>query len=199
MEGKDQLFSNMRRAALEWLQNCDPKEISRRGNVAFDGNAFHLNSLGQDILVTYPQYQIEPQLHQWHILTILHYLAKADGTPLSGELVSFAQHKDGLIRGSGFDRNAEVIIRNRLGILTEEELLRRSSLLGGQIIPANADLCVKFSYLPNYPLYLKIWFADDEFPASGRLLLDASAEHYLTIEDAVTIGELLLEKLCAPA
>lgn len=49
--------------------------------------------------------------------------------------------------------------------------------------------------MPNYPVWLKIWFADDEFPASGRLLLDASAEHYLSIEDAVTVGELLLKLL----
>lgn len=198
MEEKDQLFFNMYRAALGWLQNSDPKEIARRANVIFDGDAFHLKSLGQDISVTYPHYQIQPWLQQWHVLTILHYLAKADGTALSGELISFSQHKDGLIRGGGFDANAESMIRDRLGLLSEQELLRRCRLLGGEVIPGNADLCVRFSYLPNYPVYLKIWFADDEFPPSGRMLLDASAEHYLTIEDAVTIGELLFEKLCNP-
>ena len=30
---------------------------------------------------------------------------------------------------------------------------------------------------------------------SGKFLLSKSADHYLTIEDAVTVGELLLSKL----
>ena len=41
----------------------------------------------------------------------------------------------------------------------------------------------------------QVWFADEEFPASGRLLLDESAPHYLTIEDAVTVGSLILDQL----
>lgn len=196
MENKNQMFSNMHRAALRWLRDRSPEEISRRANVSYDGVAFHLKSLGQDISVTYPDYHMDTQLHQWHVLTILHYLSNADGTPLSGDLISFARHKNGLVRGGGFDRNVERIIRDRLGILSEEELLRRIYSLGGEIISGNADICASFSYLPNYPVYLKIWFADDEFPASGRMLLDASAEHYLTIEDAVTIGEMILERLC---
>ena len=48
---------------------------------------------------------------------------------------------------------------------------------------------------PRYPVWLKVWFADEEFPASGRLLLDESALHYLTIEDAVTVGSLILDQL----
>ena len=35
----------------------------------------------------------------------------------------------------------------------------------------------------------------DEFDASGRLLLNGSADHYLTIEDAVTAGSILLDAL----
>ncbi len=41
----------------------------------------------------------------------------------------------------------------------------------------------------------EIVVADEEFPASGKLLLDASADHYLMIEDAVTAGQILIEKL----
>ena len=42
---------------------------------------------------------------------------------------------------------------------------------------------------------LKIWFADEEFPASGKLFLQDHADHYLSVEDAVTVGEILLQKL----
>ncbi|MDY2660868.1 MAG: DUF3786 domain-containing protein, partial [[Ruminococcus] gnavus] len=47
----------------------------------------------------------------------------------------------------------------------------------------------------NYPVWLKIWFADEEFEASGKLYLSRSADHYLSMEDAVTVGEVFLSKL----
>lgn len=38
-----------------------------------------------------------------------------------------------------------------------------------------ADLCAVFPFLPWYSLWLKIWFADEEFEASGKLLVSKSA------------------------
>ena len=35
-------------------------------------------------------------------------------------------------------------------------------------------------------------------PASGRLLVDRSADHYLTIEDAVTVAEILIKQISVP-
>lgn len=198
MADKNQLFSNMHSAALIRLSDCTPEDICRRGNVSFSKNEFRITSLGQNITITYPDYKFHPELPHWQTLTILHYLSSADGTPLSGNLISFSQHKDGLIRGSKFDRNAERIMETKLGMVSLEELSHRIQRLGGELLRGNADLFARFSYLPNYPVYLKLWLSDDEFPTSGRMFLDASAEHYLSIEDAVTIGELILEKLCDP-
>lgn len=196
MEKPDQLFSNMRQAAGKWLEGRDPWEISRRSGVPFDGRAFHLESLGIPVTISYPEYATEPKLAQWHTLTLLHYLAKAEGTPLSGRQITFAQHREGMVRGGGFDRDVETTIQTKLGKLSPEELERRCLSLGGKMLPSNADLCAQFRFAPHYPVWLKLWFADEEFPASGRMLLDASAEHFLSIEDAVTVGGLILDGLC---
>lgn len=40
-----------------------------------------------------------------------------------------------------------------------------------------------------------LWFVDEEMEASGRMLLNASEDHYLTVENAVTAGSLILEEL----
>lgn len=82
-----------------------------------------------------------------------------------------------------------------MGLLPPEELHRRLLALGAALEPSNADLCARIPFLPRYPLWLRIWFADEEFPASGRMFLDESAAHYLTVEDAVVVGELILERL----
>lgn len=67
--------------------------------------------------------------------------------------------------------------------------------LGGEKKQSKADLCVEIPFLPMYPITVNIWFADDEYPASGKILLDESADHYLTVEDAVAVGELILERI----
>jgi len=186
-----QMYSEMRKAARLRLRNRKPEEIARNAQVQFDGKRFAFESLGIPVTVSYPDYEIQPRLEDWHQLVILHYLYLADGTPLTGQTITFAQQKEGMVRGGGFDRKAEAV----LGQLNGESLKKHCKALGGIEKKSNADYCVELPFLPMYPVTLNYWNADEEFPASGRLLLDSSAEHYLTIEDAVTVGELLLKEL----
>lgn len=128
-------------------------------------------------------------------MVLLHYLNLADGTPLSDQRIGFSELRDGMVRGGDFDRRCEAVIRQHLGGMEPEALREKCAALGARFVEDNADLCAEFDYLPRFPMTLRIWFADEEFPASGRLMLNASADHYLTIEDAVTAGQLLMYKL----
>ena len=87
------------------------------------------------------------------------------------------------------------MISQRLSRISSDEFLERCQCIGGKISDSNADLTVRFDFLPRYPLLLKLWFADEEFPASGKLLVEMSADHYLSIEDAVTAGQIVMESL----
>lgn len=157
----------------------------------FDGRAFQFTSLGQPVTVTYPGYKITQKLHHWHHLIILHYLNLADGTPVTGETIGFGQYKSGMVRGGDFDRRAEQAFHK----LEPESLKKRCLALGGIEKCSKADLCVELPFLPNYPVTVHFWKSDEDFPASGRLMVDSTAPHYLTIEDAVTVGELILQEL----
>lgn len=195
MASPNRQYESMLTAARERLSRHAPESIARRAGVTWDGGRLTLPSLGQTVTVTVPDFAVSPELDMWHALTLLHYLDLADGTPLLGKMMAFAQYPDGMVRGGGFDRRAELVIRRQLGLLSPEELRRRCLALGAELLPSNADLCARFPFLPRYPLWLRLWFGDEEFPASGRLFLDESAAHYLTVEDAVTVGGLLLERL----
>ena len=167
-------FESMLAVARARLARHAPEDIAEKAGVRYADGAFQVPTLGQ---------------------TLLHLLDLADGTPLTGRTITLSQYKDGLVRGSGLDRNAELIVRRDLGVLPPEELTQRCKALGAELLPSNADFCARFDFAPRYPVWLKIWFADEEFPASGRLLLDESAPHYLTIEDAVTAASLILDRL----
>ena len=195
MASPNRQYESMLAVARERLSRHTPERIARRAGVTWDGGRLTVPSLGQTVTVTVPGFTVLPELDMWHALTLLHYLDLADGTPLSGKMMAFGQYPEGMVRGGGFDRRAETDIRLHLGLLPPEELRRRLLALGAALEPSNADLCARIPFLPRYPLWLRIWFADEEFPASGRMFLDESAAHYLTVEDAVVVGELILERL----
>lgn len=185
----------MMQTAQERLLRHVPEEISEKAGVRYENGVFWVRTLGRRVEIQWPAGKITPPVSKWHALTLLHYLDLADGTPLSGRTITFSQYKDGLVRGGGLDRNTELIVRRDLGVLPREELARRCETLGAELLPSNADFCARFDFAPRYPVWLKVWFADEEFPTSGRLLVDESAPNYLTIEDAVTVGSLILDCL----
>ena len=188
-------FELMLEAARSRLLRHEPEEISEKAGARYENGVFWVRTLGRCVEVQWPDGKITPPVSKWHALTLLHYLDLADGTPLTGRTITFSQYKDGLVRGGGLDRNAELIVRRDLGVLPREELARRCEALGAELLPSNADFCARFDFAPRYPVWLKVWFADEEFPTSGRLLVDESAPNYLTIEDAVTVGSLILDCL----
>ena len=52
-----------------------------------------------------------------------------------------------------------------------------------------------FSFLPHIPIKFNLWLPDEEFSASGKILLDASAENDLQIEAAGTAAAICLSLL----
>lgn len=128
-------------------------------------------------------------------MVILHYLDIADGTAVSSQVISFGELNGGLIRGTKYDCTAETALQTFLRGKSRKTVQHICRKLGAEFLDSNADLCAVFHFLPNYPLWLKIWLADEEFEAAGKLYLSETADHYLTIEDAVTVGDIFLKKL----
>lgn len=194
---KDRAFQEMRTVAEGWLAGRDPREIEEKAGVLWEPEktVFRVPSLGQVLEVSAEDWSVNPRPENWHYLILLHYLFLADGTPLSGEAATFGNLKDGLIRGTNFDRTADQELARFLKGKKPEQIKQICQTLGAEFRSTNADLCVVFPFLPRYPVTVKIWFADEEFPASGKMLVDKSADHYLTIEDAVTVGEVMIRKL----
>ena len=169
-------FEAMLAVAQERLTQHAPEDIAGKAGTQYADGSFSLKTLGQTVTVRLLDCTIQPPLSKWHALTLLHYLDLADGAPLTGRTITFSQYKDGLVRGGGLDRNAELIVRRDLGILPPEELERRCRSLGAELLPSNADFCARFDFAPRYPIWLKVWCSDEEFPASARLLLDRFEE-----------------------
>lgn len=188
-------YEEMRTAAIRKLKDRKAEDLAAEGNLPYNAEKreFCFQLFGKETKVHYPDFSISPEPNMWLALTVLQYMDEADGTPLSEEKMALSDFKDGgLIRGASFDRENDKIIRQVTDGKTPEEIRKAVSCSGGKIIQGKADLCAEFSFMPNFPLYLNLWFADDEFPASCKVLFNKTAEHYLKVEAAGTISGILL-------
>lgn len=190
-------FQQMLLPAKDRINFHSPEDIAKRSGAVFhkEESRFELKSFNETIRITFPDCTFRPQVDEWRQLVTLHYLDLADGTDVSPEMIPFGSLKDGLIRGTKFDRYMDAELERFLTGKTREQLCGIFQGLGAEFVEGRADLCAVFPFLPRYPLRLNIWLADEEFEASGKLLVSRSADHYLTIEDAVTVGETLLSRL----
>lgn len=195
-------FQEMLGAAEKKLEGMSAQEIAERGGLAFDAakNMFSFESFGRRVQVSYPDLTLDCEVDMWMHLTILQYMAEADGHPLDSEWISLSDFQvGGLVRGASFDRENDALIQRGIGKLDVETLRRVGRKMGAVEVSSKADLSLQFWFMPRFPYLLNLWFADEEFPASGKVLCDRAAEHYLKVEAAGTIAGLLLqelEKLC---
>ena len=197
---QDGAFERMMKTAREWLAGRAAEQIAANGGVGYDAEraVFTLTSLGREVEIQYPDYLFLTDIEQWHQLSILHYLNLGDGTPPSGEWIPLSRMASGMIRGGGFDRMFEALVRTSLGNLPKQTVEDACRRMGMTIEKSNADLCASTSLAPLFPVTMKLWFADpeDDLPASGRIFVDRTADHFLTIEDTVLLCEyLILDRL----
>lgn len=191
------MYGQMLAAARDRLVGRELEEVVRRSGAEVDGarTMLRMESLGREIQVSWPELAVEGAWGEWHQLVILHYLDIADGTLPCGRLISFAALKDGMVRGGGFDRQSASDLGRILKDRGEGEICAALKALGGRSMVSNADVCVEIPFLPRYPVTVKVWLADEEMELSARMLLDACADHYLSVEDAVTAGSIVLDAL----
>lgn len=192
---EDRAFLEMLRPAAERLRGRDPARLAALCGCAYEGGELAIPSLGRTIRLAWPALEPRTPMENWMLLVLLHYLDLGDGTPVSGRLLPFGELREGLVRGGDMDRRLEARARLLLDSAGEERWRAALKSLGASFIESNADLTAVLPFLPRWLMTLKLWFPDEELPGSGRLFADASADRYLTVEDAVTAAELVWSEL----
>jgi hypothetical protein len=104
-----------------------------------------------------------------------------------GEKISFKELPDGFIYNAPFSQR---VIRPLVAAFgSEPQLLLQAGMgLGGTAVPFG-DAAVEVPALPRVPLTFIIWGGDEEFPASGGVLFDATVSGYLSTEDCVVLAQ----------
>ena len=199
--GTDRQYEAMLSAAREKLAGRVPAQIAKARSLRYDpaSGTLRFSSFGQDLALGTDDWDMEPAGDTWLHLLLLQALA-AEETPRRGEgWKSLSELGEGAgARSAGFLREQGELLA-RLGRSGPGSIRRAAAALGAVFPePGREDLAARFSFLPGYPLLMKLWYADEEFPASGTVLL-GEAFVGLGLEAAGTLISWLLTRLCREA
>jgi hypothetical protein len=158
---------------------------------------FRLSLFDSPLVGTYPDLTfftpIGDKLPAFQQALLLYYFVTADGTPLTGKWVSFADLPGGRMYNHAFqgysgDELVKVFGRDLQAFKTA------CLALDGQPVGIG-DASFSFSALPRAPLLLTYWLGDEDFPSSCKVLFDSSATHYLPIDGCAILGSLLTSRI----
>lgn len=178
--------------------DSEPQEIAMKAGVEYleKESEFLVPCLNKEYRVRFPSGEIccsDEEIQLDKQILILHYLNSAEGVPLKDQLISFKELPSGQIYINPFHGRA---IRPLIKFFGErpEKFIKAGLALGGEK-GDKGDVSVRINLFPRVPFLYVIWLGDDEFPASGNILLDASAPNYLPTEDYAVAGGMIVFEL----
>lgn len=184
--------------ALEKFRACSLADMARCSGYPIEGNTLSVNFLGGHYNVEYPSGQFwsgsvptpSDELPVFTQILILHYLANLNESVETGTLISYKELPGGSIYIQPFTHRAIDPLVRSFGA-NPDRLLDVATRLGGQF-NGLGDMGVTFRVFPRIPVTLILWRADDEFPASGNILFDASAPSILPTEDYAVLASAVV-------
>jgi len=180
------------------LRLQDPELVAVRSAVSYltlgpGRGELHIPLFGDVRIFSFPELngynnQDEP-LSDFQQAMFLYYLQTADGTPLTGEWVSFADLPDGRMYNAAFQGYSGNEVVKTFGF--DLNGFKNACLKArGEPVDIGSASYV-FQALPHVPLMLTYWLGDEDFPSSCKVLFDGSAGHYLPIDACAILGSML--------
>ena len=179
-------------SAWKELQAIDPAAVSKRTGVSYDAalQLYTVRAFGQDIFVSATRQEVFSDSAAGEFLlgikvyffdlSILWYLIRSRDIPLSGELIKPSDLPGGQIFVQGTHVLPLDIIAQRYNNKGDAFLETGSPF--GAVRTDMGDAGLKLVPFPMVPVYLFLWFGDEDFPPQGQLLLDSTCSSYLSTD-----------------
>ncbi|MFC2002061.1 DUF3786 domain-containing protein [Chloroflexota bacterium] len=126
-------------------------------------------------------------------ILILHYFTQAKGTPLSNNLVTYKELKEGVNYFPVFSQRAIKPLVTFFGS-EPHRLLEIASILGGHKADYG-DVAVTINAFSRVPITLALWKGDEELAPEGNIMFDSTIPDYLTNDDIHVLCETIAWRL----
>jgi len=181
------------------LAGLDFDEQSRLAGLESGERGARVRLVNREFLLERGSLELEPvdqgpRPEPWELIIVLHRLLHAEGTPDSGELITYQQVPDGAPYYAVFQRRTSAIL---LSVFAGrfDDLLAAARKLGGGEIPGPGDLTFKVRALPGVEFVFALYEGDDEFPPAITVLFDSSLARRLPAEDITVLCQMICLKL----
>lgn len=170
------------------------------GTYNSDEQSIVIEYLGDKYKVTHPEGEVTFLERDGEVdlkvkVLLLHYLYAASGVPLMNRKISFKEVPGGDIYIDPFNRRTVIPFVNMFGEKAED-FKKVAEMMNGTP-DTMGDVSYSIPVFPKVPVTYVLWEGDDEFPASGTVLFDASATSYLPTEDFAVIAQFAVFKMKA--
>ena len=183
------------------LKEMDLEERAKKAGADYqkgeDGAKIIIDFFSEPYHIHFPQIEFySPSKKTVSLVTrilLLHYLIRADGSPLTGKWEGYKDIPGGLLYAGAFARRVIEPLVRKFGNSAKwfKEIGKK---LGGKSVEVG-DASFILHAFPFIPLQYVLWEGDEEFPPSVQLLFDASVDHYLSLEDIVVLGQMATGRL----
>ncbi len=126
-------------------------------------------------------------------ILILHYFARAKGTPLSGKLITYKELTEGINYFPTFRKRAIKPIVDHFG-KEPGKLLDIAGILGGRKADYG-DMAVTVNAFSRVPITFVLWKGDEDFAPEGNIMFDSTISDYLPTEDITVLSETIAWRL----
>jgi hypothetical protein len=187
--------------ACSSIQRMNLEEKAKKAGANYEkregGERIALHFLLEPYTIQFPQMEFHSPSQKMVSLVIrillLHYLIRADGSPLTGKWVTYKDIPGGLLYAGVFARRVTEPLERRFGKAARS--FKETGIRSGGESVEIGDASFILHAFPYVPLQYVLWEADEEFPSSVQLLFDASVDHYLALEDMVVLGQVTTGRL----
>jgi hypothetical protein len=187
--------------ACEAIKGMNLEESARKAGADYqkgeEGEGIGLHFFSESYRIAFPLIEFtSPCKKTISLVTrilLLHYLLRADGTPLTGTWVGYKDIPGGLLYASVFARRVTDPLVRKFG-KSAKGFREIGAALGGTM-GETGDASFLIQAFPRLPMQYVLWEGDEEFSPSVQVLFDASVDHYLTLEDIVVLGQMATGRL----
>ena len=187
-------------------RGLDPKEISARCNLLFNGGAFSIMIMGKTCRAAFPDYTLlsaNPMDSRfieipgpYEKLLFIRYLCEGRYTGPLGKQFSYREIPWGDLYFGNFDKRC--IKRLARGFGNNLDVFRKAMEenpdLKAQKLDTG-DAGYRFEFCSGLFMSFIIWAADDEFPASAQILFDDNFPGAFAAEDIALACDVAIDHL----
>lgn len=124
---------------------------------------------------------------------LAYYFHTSDGTPLTGQWISFAELPDGRTYNQAFQGYTGSEIVKAFGL--DVDAFKSACEKSGGVVTPLGDAAYIFHALPRLPMVVIYWCGDEDFPSTCKILFDHVTSHYLPTDVCAILGSMLKSKI----